>query len=206
MILKGERLAELLIESEQQNIADPLIIVPQPHLENLRKSGSASIDLRLGTWFVTPRHSRMSHIDITNERTSQSQFTKTTYVPFGEEYYLHPKSFVLGVTLEWLCLPKNLAGYLIGKSSWGRCGLIIATATGVHPGFKGCLTLELANHGEVPIPIKPGILICQLFLHKVETLDTEYIDQSSFVGLRKPIMGRVKLDEIAKKLSKHRSR
>jgi dCTP deaminase len=45
------------------------------------------------------------------------------------------------VTLEWIRLPKNLAAYVTGKSSWGRRGLIPATATGVHPGFKGCLTL-----------------------------------------------------------------
>jgi dCTP deaminase len=180
MIQKAELIAERI---ENPGEKDPLFIVPRPDLTELRKSGSASVDLRLGTWFVTPRQARMSHLDIIGGKTTQAQFTKTSYVRFGSEYYLHPRSFVLGVTLEWVRLPKAFAGYIIGKSSWGRCGLIIATAAGVHPGFMGCLTLELSNTGEVPIPVIPGMRICQLFLHQVET-DTDIVDQSGFVGQR----------------------
>ena len=36
-------------------------------------------------------------------------------------------------------------GYVIGRSSWGRRGLVIATAVEVHPGFVGCLTLEITG-------------------------------------------------------------
>jgi len=197
MILKSERIADLL---ENPDKKDPLVIVPCPNLLDLRKSGSASIDLRLGTWFVTPRQARMSHLNIIEGETTQAQFTKINYVPFGSQYYLHPRSFVLGVTLEWLRLPIDLAGYIVGKSSWGRCGLIIATAAGVHPGFKGCLTLELSNTGEVPIPIIPGMTICQLFLHRVEK-STDDVDQSGFVGQRQPILGKIKLDKVASKLA-----
>ena len=198
MIFKAELLAEFI---ENPDPKDPLVIVPRPNLTELRESGSASVDLRLGTWFVTPRQARMSRLDIIKGETTQAQFTKTSYVPFGSEYYLHPRSFVLGVTLEWVRLPKDFAGYLVGKSSWGRCGLIVATAVGVHPGFVGCLTLELSNTGEVPIPVIPGMAICQLFLHRVET-STDDIDRSRFVGLRQPILGEIKLDEMAQKLAK----
>ena len=107
---------------------------------------------------------------------------------------------MLGVTLEWVRFPTNLAAYVIGKSSWGRRGLIIATAAGVHPGFTGCLTLELSNVGEIPIAINPGIPICQLFLHK--TTQTDLVDKSTFVGLRQPALGKVELDEISRKLAK----
>src|SRR5262245_18868742 len=106
----------------------------------------------------------MSHLDIDQEQGAQ--LNKTHYVRFGDKYILHPGSFVFGVTLEWLRLPGDLAAYVIGRSSWGRRGLIIATATGVHPGFKGCLTLALTNVGEIPIAIKPGMETCQLFLHR----------------------------------------
>ncbi len=198
MIQKAELIAERI---ENPGEKDPLFIVPRPDLTELRKSGSASVDLRLGTWFVTPRQARMSHLDIIGGKTTQAQFTKTSYVPFGSEYYLHPRSFVLGVTLEWVRLPKDFAGYIVGKSSWGRCGLIIATAAGVHPGFKGCLTLELSNTGEVPIPVIPGMRICQLFLHQVET-GTDTVDQSGFVGQRQPILDRIALDQVAKRLFK----
>ena len=93
-----------------------------------------------------------------------------------------------------------MAGYVIGKSSLGRRGLIIATATGFHPGFSGTLTLELSNVGKVPISIKPGMKICQLFIHRVESTSHD-IDKSRFVGRRKPILGQVALDQFAERLA-----
>lgn len=104
--------------------------------------------------------------------------------------------------MEWLRLPKDLSAYVIGKSSWGRRGLIIATATGVHPGFPGCLTLELTNVGEIPISLKPGIEICQIFFHEVCKPVSKHIEQSQFVGSRRPKLGKIKLDIIADKLAK----
>ena len=97
--------------------------------------------------------------------------------------------------------PIQLAGYVVGRSSCGRRGLIIATAAGVHPGFTGCLTLELSNVGEIPIAIKPGIPTCQLFLHSTGG-QTDLVDESLFVGLRRPSLGKIKLDDVAKKLAK----
>jgi dCTP deaminase len=199
MILRAERIAALLSEGERADASDPLVITPTPNLEALAKSGSASVDLRLGTWFLNLRHSRMSHLSV-EEQGSPTQLTKMHYVPFGKEYYLHPKTFVLAVTLEWIRLPRTCAAYVVGRSGWGRRGLIIATAIGVHPGFKGCLTLELSNVGELPIAITPGTTICQLFFHSADATSEE-VDKSTFVGYRKPSLGTIKRDDIAELLA-----
>lgn len=201
MILRSERIAELLRQGDSPDASDPLVITPKPDLSGLETAGSASIDLRLGTWFVTLGPSRMTHLEI-DAADSPAQFTKTHYVSFGDRYVLHPQSFVLSTTLEWIRLPKNLASYVIGRSSWGRRGLIIATATGVHPGYCGCLTLELSNVGEIPIAIKPGMAICQLFLHTVEGSGKPQVDISQFIGMRKPTVGKVGLDNVALSLAK----
>lgn len=194
MILKAEVIAQLL-ELPDEN--DPLTITPQPNLTDLRTSGSASVDLRLGTWFTVLRHSRTEVLEL-----DQSPSSQTNYIPFGSKYVLHPDYFVLATTLEWVRFPLNLAGYVIGRSSWGRRGLIIATATGVHPGFTGCLTLELTNVGRVPISINPGVTICQLFIHEVKTsTDSDAIDISPHVAKRKPWIGTITMDPVAKKLS-----
>jgi dCTP deaminase len=103
---------------------------------------------------------------------------------------LHPGKFVLGITLEWLRLPGDLAGYVTGKSSLGRRGLIIETAAGVQPGFAGCLTLELANVGEIPVKLVPGMKICQLFLHKTMSVNSRA--SSQFKGARKPGLGVIR--------------
>ncbi|MBA7515521.1 dCTP deaminase, dUMP-forming [subsurface metagenome] len=203
MILKADEIVNE-IESSQDS-GDPFVITPQPDVEKLKKSGSASIDLRLGSWFLMLRQARVPVFDIykgESDIPSESKLTKSHYVPFGESYILHPKAFVLGITLEWIRLPKKFAGYVVGRSSWGRHGLIIATATGVHPGFTGCLTLELSNVGEIPITIKPGTTICQLFIHDVKTTVPEKLDISQFIGRRKPILGAIILDEVALKLAK----
>jgi dCTP deaminase len=205
MILKAEVIAKRLEESGKPEATDPLVISPQPDLKKLTESGSASVDLRLGTWFVTLRPTRQSHIKI-EEKEIQWKLAKTHYVPFGEQYYLHPGTFILGMTLEWIRLPIGLGAYVIGKSTWGRRGLIIATATGVHPGFKGCLTLELSNVGQVPIEIQPGMSICQIFIHEVQYINSEYLDRTQFVGSRKPRLGEVSLDDIARKLGEHRKK
>jgi dCTP deaminase len=178
-----------------------------PILEKLMDDGSASVDLRLGTWFVNPRCPRIPYLDIhTKDETGGDRpppLTETHYVRFGQSYYLHPNRFVLGITLEWLRIPKNLGAYVIGKSSLGRRGLVIATATGVHPGFTGCLTLELTNLGEVPIAIKPGMLVCQLFFHSASDLgSSNTADQSQFNGTARPKLGKYELDPVAAALAR----
>jgi dCTP deaminase len=199
VILKADRLSDLLGEGRDGAAADPLVIVPTPDLETLRKQGTASVDLRLGTWFLQARQARTAFLKLGDQSETREPVT-TSYVPFGGSFILHPQSFVLAMTLEWISLPADLAAYVIGKSSWGRYGLIIATATGVHPGYKGCLTLELTNVGEIPIEIKPGVSICQLFIHRLESAAAE-VSISDFGGLRRPTLRPIRPDPFAEKLA-----
>lgn len=201
MMLKSDKIAAL-IENSTQN-PDPLRILPTPDLESLRKDGAASIDLRLGTWFLTLRQSRFPCLNVkdgSGDSPGENRLVRRYYIPFGGQFILHPRNFVLGATLEWIRLPRDLGGYVVGKSSWGRRGLVIATAVGVHPGFSGCLTLEITNLGEVPIAIKPGMLICQLSLHTVDTNSNEK-DKSPFFGKRRPVLGSVAPDDFASRLN-----
>lgn len=118
MILKADQVAKEL--ESPGNPRDPLIIRPNPSLIDLKESGSASIDLRLGCWFQVFRQSRLPYLDVYEQHAdipSESKLTKRYYVPFGAPFILHPKSFVLAVTLEWLRFPNNIAGYVVGLSS-----------------------------------------------------------------------------------------
>jgi len=197
-MLRSSDIADLLEKAGD----DPLVITPLPGtLDDLRKRSDASVDLRLGTWFVTPRINKVPYLDVLDQSKAESvePSLKSNYVPFGGTFILHPRNFVLGVTLEWIRIPSNLAGYIVGRSSWGRRGLIIATAAGVHPGFTGCLTLELTNLGEIPIEIRPGMAISQLFLHHVA--DGKHVATGPLGGLRRPSLAKIELDHIAMILS-----
>ena len=215
MILRQDELAKRLAAGakrlgspEGSAEEDPLVINPFPKFDDGKRESVAAVDLRLGTWFLSFKQDHSESLRISKGRDPQpSGLTKTHYVPFHRSYFLHPQSFVLAVTLEWIRLPRNLAGYVIGKSSWGRRGLIIATAVGVHPCFSGCLTLELSNVGEVPIEIRPGMSICQLFLHTAtepggsagscaaEGPEGGASSAGTFSGFRMPRLGEIKMDE-----------
>jgi len=74
---------------------------------------------------------------------------------------------VLAATLEYVVLPYDLAAQVVTRSSYGRIGLITATAVQVQPGSHGCITLELVNHSDTPIRLMPGARIAQLVLFTV---------------------------------------
>jgi len=130
----------------------------------------ASIDIRLGNKFIVFKQSKFRGLDPRDKSELEKSIKKyqdITTIEYGKEFILHPREFVLGSSLEYLCFPKDISGYVIGRSSWGRLGLVIATATQVSPGFKGVITLELSNLGVVPIYLYPGLRIAQLVLHKL---------------------------------------
>jgi len=201
-MLSADQIADVLnLEVDNPN---RLTVVPKPDDAELRKRAATSIDLRLGRWFRSFKQTRSQAyplavvVDDQTSGTSEVSRTRQHFVPFGKEFVLHPGRFVLGVTLEWLQLPANLSGYVTGKSSLGRHGLIIETAAGIHPHFSGCLTLELANMGEVPLAIFPGMRVCQIFLHRTEP--GESVDLGMFSGQRKPVLSSPKVDEVFSKL------
>lgn len=205
MILTGSNIQARLAR-KAGDPEDPLVIVPLPR-DSVQLT-SSSIDLRLGTWFAAPRPADTPVINLSESEgeedskksgKSPASFMAQRFIPFGAQFILHPHSFVLAATLEWIRLPADLAATVEGRSSLGRCGLSIATATTVHPHFTGCLTLELTNMGEVPISISPGMLICQLVLQQL-TDKAPRPDHSSHSGYRRPIMNPVRLDEVARRL------
>jgi dCTP deaminase len=177
-----------------------------PMLDSQKLSGGdASIDLRLGCWFIQLRTERYSEFDFASKSGHDEDFlTQKTYVPFGKKFVLHPNCFILAATLEWVKIPSNLGGYVTGKSSLGRRGLVIETAPGVHPGFLGCLTLELANIGEVPLSLHPGMPVCQLFLHEISSVEKAEA-KTRFRGERQPKLGVYTPDPIMQKLQEGRA-
>ncbi|HYM74789.1 MAG TPA: dCTP deaminase [Candidatus Dormibacteraeota bacterium] len=171
MILSAEKVRNLLAHPPE-NPVDRLVISPLLDIDKQLKPGTASVDIRLGQRFHIPLRAKLSQLDLLSE-THQADLLKykdDTFVPIGDYFVLHPGQFVLGETLEWVHLPKDLTAFVVGKSTWGRDGLIIATAIGVHPNFSGILTLEISNVGEIPIYLYPGLCIAQLFLASVEQI------------------------------------
>jgi dCTP deaminase len=114
----------------------------------------ASIDCRLGEHFLIIDNKKSKEIDL-NKPIKYKELKK-------KEIIIHPHSFLLGTTMEYIELPDNLIAFVEGRSSIGRMGLFIQNAGWVDPGFKGRITLELYNANSVPIKLEAGRRICQL--------------------------------------------
>ena len=76
---------------------------------------------------------------------------------------LPPHTFVLGRTVEYLCIPPDVLALCTGKSSYARCGVIVNT-TPLEPGWEGYVTLCIANTGPRPVRLYIGEGIAQLIL------------------------------------------
>jgi dCTP deaminase len=132
------------IDAGSGDATNGILIVPSPIKTGAQRNRSNSIDLRLGRWFLAIQQSRTTAIDLSRSRQSdefEASEGKLTYVPFGRPFVIHPGRFVLAATLEWVKVPESLGGYITGRSSLGRRGLIIETAAGLHPCFSGCIAL-----------------------------------------------------------------
>lgn len=187
MIIRATELLSRMFD-EGTPKEDRLVITPILDREAQIHPGSASIDVRLGRNFTIPKKPKISRFDPLDENIDKNikQSFEKVFIDFGRSYILHPHHFVLGSTLEWIKLPSDLAAYVIGRSSWGRIGLIIATATGVHPNYTGVLTLEITNLGEIPLYLYPGMRIAQLFFHEVKSDITQGKDVSQFSASTDP--------------------
>lgn len=83
-----------------------------------------------------------------------------------ESIVIEPGFFVLGATLERICLPKNIVGQLTGKSSLARLGIMVHVTAGfIDAGFShppAQITLEIVNVGNRPVRLHAGMSIAQM--------------------------------------------
>lgn len=150
-------------------LQDKVFITPILDWSTQGRSTDTSIDIRLGQRFWVPKRAKLEKLDHLDDARTEvlKKYKEEHIVLIGDYFVLHPRQFVLGESLEWIHLPSSKSAYVIGRSSWGRDGLVIATATGVHSNFSGILTLEITNLGEIPVFLYPGARIAQLFIHEV---------------------------------------
>jgi dCTP deaminase len=157
-------------EREQGGKQNAFIVTPT--IDCKTQYSHNSVDLRLGSSFLVNVPSRYTHIDPAPGETSLSSYYQEVHVPVGKKFILHPHQFILASILEYVCLPYDYYALVLGRSTWGRLGLNIATATTVQAGYRGCLTLELRNLGESPLPLRVGTRVAQLCLVKVPIENT----------------------------------
>ena len=75
----------------------------------------------------------------------------------GLPYVLQPpNSLMLGHTLEYFRIPRDILITVLGKSTYARAGSSMI-ATPLEPGWEGQLVLEIVNHTNSPLKVYPGL-------------------------------------------------
>jgi len=160
----------ILKELKKGRTGAGLVITPL----KIDQIGPSSVDVHLGHEFIIFRRALIPSFDIMQDNIYRNvhQYQQKVRISEGDKFVLHPHQLVLGATREYIGLSDNISAIITGRSTWGRTGLIIATATKIDPGFKGCVTLEIMNEGVIPLVLYPGLRIAQLILFRTEGKST----------------------------------
>lgn len=164
-----------------------------PILDPARQVANSAVDIRLGRHFIVARPTMVDSFDILQDKAQEDidRFQEHLFIDFGRSLVLQAGSCALGSVLEYISLPRNVYAEVVTRSSWGRLDLTIATAVGVHPGYSGCLTLELENMGAAPIRLYPGARVGQLVFHQVDEEDVDSYRGRKYPAPTRPQYTRV---------------
>lgn len=115
-------------------------------------------------------------------------FNKTHLVDFkGDVCIVPPNSYVLGRSLEYFKIPRDVLVICLGKSTYARCGIIV-NVTPLEPEWEGYITVEISNTAPVPAKIYSNEGLAQLiFLGASELCEVSYADKAGKYQAQKDI-------------------
>ncbi|WP_273403868.1 dCTP deaminase [Actinobacillus porcinus] len=153
-----------LCDTDIEQYLDDGIITISPRPDNSKING-ATIDLRLGNSFRVFREYSAPYIDVSGPReevSAQLERVMSDEIIIGDDepFFLHPGELALATTMESVKLPANIIGWLDGRSSLARLGLMVhVTAHRIDPGWEGKIVLEFYNSGKLPLALRPNMII-----------------------------------------------
>jgi len=96
-------------------------------------------------------------------------------------------SFVLGRTMEYFKIPREVLTLCVGKSSYARCGVLI-NVTPFEPEWEGYATLQIVNTTPLPAKIYAFEGIGQvIFFEADEVCEVSYKDKKGRYQAQKTI-------------------
>jgi len=176
------RRAEIL---ERLNQPEPNGLWIEPLLDPAQ-IGEITVDLRLGYDFLVSIVTRRPFIGLArgdNGFRSVSSYFQPTRRELGERFILYPDQIVLTTTLEYVALPVDAYADVMTRSSFTRLG--IAVNTMIQPGYRGCFSIELFNHGNNPVELIVGAKMFQMRLTKLD-------GAASYGGVERKYFGNVR--------------
>ena len=171
-------------------------IVPRPSDEMI---SGITVDLTLGNKFRVFQDHAAPYIDLSGpkaetEKALESIMSDEIVINSDQAFFLHPGELALAITHEAITLPDNLVGWLDGRSSLARLGLMVhVTAHRIDPGWSGNIVLEFYNSGKLPLALKPEMKIGALSFETMtgsaakpytSRVDAKYKNQNGAIASR----------------------
>lgn len=166
-----------------------------------------SVDLRLDNKFRVFNDHTAPFIDLSGEKEEMQKIMDVVMgdevvIKEGEAFFLHPGELALAATFESVSIPDDLVGWLDGRSSLARLGLMVhVTAHRIDPGWHGQIVLEIFNSGKLPLALRPGMDICAI---NFETLSSAAIKpynkraDAKYRNQKGPTASRITQDPVEK--------
>jgi dCTP deaminase len=105
----------------------------------------------------------------------------------GEVCIIPPNSFVLGRSIEYYRIPRDILVICFGKSTYARCGIVV-NVTPLEPEWEGYVTIEISNTAPLPAKIYANEGIAQLlFIEGSEVCNISYADKAGKYQAQKGI-------------------
>ncbi len=159
------RMRELEVSDEHSLVITPLVYKDESDIFD-----ADSVNLRLGCHFLLPK--TLDQPFFSPDRSSATSLHVKVHIPLGQFLVVPAHQTILGATLEFIKLPSDVSGQVLTKSSVARTFIVVETAPWIHPQYRGCLTLEIANVSNTPVLLYPGRLICQLVLMRIAPFES----------------------------------
>ena len=85
--------------------------------------------------------------------------------------------YILGRTLEYLRIPRDILTLCVGKSTYARAGILV-NVTPFEPEWEGFATVSIANTTPNPVRVFANEGLCQLlFFQSDEPCEVSYSDR-----------------------------
>ena len=160
----------------------------EPYAEQRKRAGRISYgassygyDFRLAKEFKIPDFAEAKEVD--PKKMERIRFRDC----FGVSCRIPPNSFVLGRSLEYFRIPRDVIAICQGKSTYARAGVIV-NVTPLEPEWEGFITLSLVNTSAVPAKIYANEGIGQLIFIRAESVcKTSYSDRKGKYQAQKQI-------------------
>ncbi|HOX27653.1 MAG TPA: dCTP deaminase [bacterium] len=147
---------------------------------------SYGYDFRLSETFLVPVIGANEAIDPKNTAGASYEQVETSC------FALAPGTCVLGKSVEYFRIPRDVLGLCTGKSTYARCGVLI-NITPLEPEWEGVVTISIANTSAAPVRLYANEGIAQVIFIAAESVcKTSYADRKGKYQGQKEI-GKAKI-------------